>query len=755
MQEQTKQMYVFDDFCLDAVACQLKRQGEVIPLPPKVFDVLLVMVENRGRILDKDFLHRTLWPDTFVEDGTLAQYVFLLRKALNEETAGHRYIETVPRRGYRFIASVQELSGTTKVATEEPPARNGLPSFGTTKNGENGILASPLVSNPASLTPQFPPDKTSHWIKFLQSKWAVGAVSLSLALVIGLAYFVLKRISAGAVTPRNMQITKLTTLGKAALPALSPDAKYVAYVVDDAGKQSVWVRQLAAANNVQVIAPSEVDYLGLTFSPDGNYLYYLVYSRPRIYGTLYRLPVLGGTGTKLIDDIDSPIALSPDGTRLAFVRIDPLKSESYLILANINGTEQQTLATRKRPEYFYANDGVAWSPDGKMLACAAGSTSANGPYMNMVGVNLSNGKETILTGKHWKQMGQMAWRKDGSGLIAMARSQDSPLSTMQLWYFPYPQGEPTRVTNDLNVYSKLSTSSDFSKLVTIQSSRVSSLWTVPDADAARAVQIGGATMDNYSHLLGLAWMPNGQLIYGSYASGNADLWQMDMDGRNARQLTVDPNIDFSPAVSAASSENPFVAFVSSRGGGYSIWRMGLDGQNVRRLTRGQADYYPTVTPDGKWVLYSTITSELPTTWKVSAEGGEPVPFLQHPAVSPAVSPDGKLVALFYAIPEQLVFKLAIVPIEGGEPSKIFDVIAQDSSLIRWSADGQMITYLDTKNGVSNLWGQPLEGGPVKQLTNFKADRIFRFAWSPDGKTLVCERGFYVNDVVLISDFLPT
>ena len=67
----------------------------------------------------------------------------------------------------------------------------------------------------------------------------------------------------------------------------------------------------------------------------------------------------------------------------------------------------------------------------------------------------------------------------------------------------------------------------------------------------------------------------------------------------------------------------------------------------------------------------------------------------------------------------------------------------------------MITYVATKNGVSNIWGQPLDGSPVKQITNFKSDHIFRFAWSPDGKALVCERGFFVNDVVLLSDFLPS
>lgn len=748
MVEPAKQLYVFDDFCLDTTECQLKRQGEVIPLPPKVFDVLRVMVENRGRILDKDFLHRTLWPDTFVEDGTLAQYVFLLRKALNEESAGHRFIETVPRRGYRFVATVQEI---TEAADGQGKTVNG--SYGllspTASNGFQQALAIPPESLPS---PQAPSPFT-NWQSFLRSKTVIAVVTLFLLVGIAFAYYLLRRFPSIVPSSHTMQITKLTTIGKAAFPALSPDSKYVAFVLDDAGKQSVWVRQLAAANNVQVIAPAEVDYLGLTFSPDGNYLYYLVYTRPVIFGTLYRMPVLGGAATKLIEDIDSPVAFSPDGKQLAFVRIDPLKSESYILVADTDGREQKTVATRKRPEYFSANDGVAWSPDGNVLACAAGSTNASGPFMNLVGINASDGKEISLSTHPWKQVGQITWRKDGHGLIAVARSQDSPLSTTQLWHFPYPTGSPSRITNDLNLYSKLSPNSDLSKLVTIQSSRVSSLWVVPEADASRAVQIGGASMDNYAHKLGLAWLRNNELIFGSYASGNADLWLMNSDGSNARQLTVDPNIDLAPTVS--SSETPFVAFVSNRGGGYSIWRMDAEGQNISRVTKGQTDYYPSISPDGKWIFYTNIISDLPTVWKVPATGGEPVQFLSDSAFNPVVSPDGKSVALFYAMPKDLVFKLALVPIDGGTPSKIFDLIAQDFSVVRWSNDGQWITYVDTKNGVSNIWAQPIDGSPAKQLTNFKSDLIFRFAWSPDGKTLACERGFFVNDVVVVSDFLPT
>ncbi len=742
METPTRKLYLFDDFCLDATDCQLRRRGEVIALPPKVFDTLRVMVEHRGRILEKEFLMKLLWPDTFVEDGTLAQYVFLLRKALHEETSEQRYIETVPRRGYRFVAQVQEINGdeasgfSPRVSAIIAAPPNGVLN-GSIGKANGAVSTLPLATAPAaSTTTFFKP---------------VAIIAVLLAAFLLAAYFFLRRSEQPLAINQTMQITKLTASGKAKLPVLSPDSKYVAYQVDEAGQQSVWMRQLAATNGVQIVPPAEVELIGLSFSPDGNYLYYTVYQRPPIYGALYRVPVLGGGAVKLIDDVDSAITFAPDGKQMAFVRLAPLESESSIITVNADGSQQQKLATRKLPEYFHPTDGLSWSPDGMLIACPAGSSGTNGPFMNLVGVNAKSGQETLLTTQEWRRAGQIAWRNDGSGLVAVAWKKDSPLASDQLWFFPYPKGEPRKITNDLNVYDGISLSRDSRQLVTVQSTKVANLWRVPEADASRAVQIGGQSIDNHAHRLGLTWSPDGKLIYGSYASGNADLWAMDAEGTNQQQLTTDAKLDLAPA---ASADGRSLAFVSNRGGGFSIWRMDADGLNALRLTKGQADHFPNFTPDGKWVFYTASTHEQPTVWKVPATGGDPVQFTQNPSFSPVVSPDGKWVALFIAMPQALLYKLAILPITGGEPVRIFEIVPPDIPVVRWSRDGRLLTYVDTKQGVSNIWGQPMDGGAAQQLTDFKTDRIFRFAWSPDGKTLVCERGFYVNDVVLLSDFLP-
>src|SRR5215831_17109238 len=98
--------FEFGPFRLDLSERILLRNGKAVPLAPKVFETLVILVENSGHILDKDELLKELWPDTFVEENNLAQNIFQLRKALENGSSGNQFIETIPKRGYRFTAEV-------------------------------------------------------------------------------------------------------------------------------------------------------------------------------------------------------------------------------------------------------------------------------------------------------------------------------------------------------------------------------------------------------------------------------------------------------------------------------------------------------------------------------------------------------------------------------------------------------------------------------------------------------------------------
>src|SRR5581483_5801551 len=471
MEHQTKHLYEFDDFCVDVTERQLRRHGEVVAIPPKVFDTLLVLVENRGRILEKDALMRLIWPETFVEESSLTQYIFQLRKALGEDASEHRYIETIPKRGYRFIAEVRE---TAPADVTEVNPRVSAHSAGTPDSMLNGLSPSPnrsattIASEPAPSTRSERPYAAPGLPRW-KTAVAASMITLLAASAVGALYLFIQNRNRSA--GQSMRITRLTAIGKALLPAVSPDGRYVAYVMEDIGRQSVWIRQVATTSNVQIVPAAEADYQGLAFSRDGNYLYYTVYERPKRLGVVHRVPVLGGTAKKIIEDVESPVTFSPDGERFAFERNYPGRLEFSIIVANADGSNERILATRRQPDYFWT-DGPAWSPDGKIIACSAGSIGPNGPYMNIVGVRVADGTEIPLTSQRWARVGQVAWRKDNSGLVATAWQQSSPVGADQIWHLPYPSGEARRITNDLNSYSGVSIDANCEHLVTMQSTKV-------------------------------------------------------------------------------------------------------------------------------------------------------------------------------------------------------------------------------------------------------------------------------------------
>ncbi|MDQ3013034.1 MAG: hypothetical protein M3X11_20290 [Acidobacteriota bacterium] len=513
-------------------------------------------------------------------------------------------------------------------------------------------------------------------------------------------------------------------------------------MIDDGGRRSLWLRQVATATDVQLAAPEDVFYWSLTISRDGNFLYY-VFGGPTIQNrVLYQMPVLGGNPRKVIEDVGSPIGFSPDGKQIAFVRSG--QGESALMIANADGTEERKIAIRQGGPNRFGNfffGGVAWSPDGKKIASIARGNDSAGRFQNVVEVTIEGGTERLLTSQRWFRIQRLAWLSDGSGLLISAAEKASDLQAQQIWYLPYPSGEARKITNDLNNYGSISLNADSSILVTIQDDQATNIWVAPNGDASRATQLSSVSskLDGFD---GVTWTPDGKIVYHSMAGGKEGIWIMEADGKNRRQLTTAETVDFFPSVSA---DGRYIVFISERAGAPSIWRMDIDGSNPKQLVSIGSNW--TATAAG-WVVYQERNS----LWKVPIDGGEPVQLggntveLGGNMGWSAISPDGKLIACALAMP--LPAKLAIVSIEGGSPLKVFDVQPNLPALIRWTPDGRAVTYVALQNGISDIWSQPIDGGEPKKLTNFKSNRIFSFDWSRDN-TLVISHGSSTSDVVLI------
>ena len=588
-------------------------------------------------------------------------------------------------------------------------------------------------------------------IEIKRHKFGV-AVALAIVLaVISLGAFGIYKLvnrKPEVVAFQNIHLARLTNSGDVIDVTISPDGKYIVYVRSDRTAQSLWIRQVSTANDKEIVPPGPVGFFGITFSPDGNDLYYALKVKLDA-GTLYRIPVLGGLSVKVLEKIDGPISFAPDGKQFVVLRGNyPNPGESALVIADVDGSNERVLAVRKRPDSFSPIffTGPSWSPDGKLVAATV-MTSAR--VSNVVVFSVADGKEQVLTRQPWPFASRVQWLPDMSGLLVIA---GDGVNTSQHWMLSYPTGEIRRITNDLSAYRVICLTSDARKLATIQVDGLINVWVAPEGDAARAVRLPTGNVGFYASAgNNLNWTPDDRILFMSNEGGITDIWIADPNGGNRKQLTT-----MGATSPVATSDGRYIVFISGRDGKWAVWRMNVDGSNPVRLTQGPFDVYPSVTPDGKWVVYINNDGPQPTMWKVSIDGGTPVKLSDHTARSAVVSPDGKLLAYSYPVssdPFAPPNRIAVVNFADNTPVAEFTFSPSNTvpMLIQWSPDGKSILYTANTGGVSNVWSQALDGSAAKQFTQFKDSLMTGFAWSKDGKQLATTRGTLMRDAVLITD----
>jgi Tol biopolymer transport system component len=569
-----------------------------------------------------------------------------------------------------------------------------------------------------------------------------------LASIALLAYKFLGRPSTAASPFLGMKIEKLTDTGKAGSVAISPDGKMVVHVLADAGQQSLWVRHIATGSNVQIIPPAEVFYGNLTVTPDGSYIYFTRTGKDEQYSMLYSVPVFGGEPKKIAENVTGSVTFSPDARQIAFVRYPWLNNENYLIIANADGTNERTLATIKREDGF--KTGPAWSPDGKVIAVGVYGYDKTGYHEYPATVNVADGAIKEIGNTRWGTVGRVGWLADGSALIAACGEPGTRVN--QYYLISYPDGTARPITNDLNNYSDLSLTSDTNTLAAVQEDRAFNVWVAPGSDARtlRQLTFGSFKYEGYD---GLHWTPDGHILYSAYANSSGDIWIMNSDGSGARQLTKSSGSSYSGQLSV-SPDGRYVCFVSDRIEGKShVWRMDIDGGNLKQMTSGDSDEdTPSFSPDGHWILYSSKKGDHLELFRVGIDGGDTTRLTEDfLADTPRVSPDGKLLAAFYRERNGAPLKIAILPIEGGQPLKIFNV-SETIGGFSWLPDSATLAELETVKGVSNIWAHSISDDKRKQLTDFTSGQIFSFDLSRDGKPTLFSRGQSRSDIVLITGF---
>ena len=590
-----------------------------------------------------------------------------------------------------------------------------------------------------------------------QHKWATAGVSLvALAvLVIGVVGIYSLLRSKGTAHFQSFTITQVTTSGKAALTAISPDARYILSVVNDKGLQSLWLRNIPTGSDTQVIQPTPSAYKSLAFSPDGNYLYFIkAVDATTTNFDLSRAPVLGGTPQTVLRGIDSDITFSPDGRRLAFARSNSPDPGKYsLLTVNLDGSDPQTLWVASP-----ASDvptAVAWVPDGKQVAFrlfkpdkalgGIGLLSAGGDKPGRFATF-----DDIVTS-------DFKWLPEGRELLALY-SQKGPdyYQRSQIGLITEGGGHLTPITRDTNSYATLTLSGDGKTIATVQTKTSENLYVAHSAD--NKFGEGASVLPQGQSVSWFDWTADGNLVFTDFAR----LLRTSPGQGVPTRLVGDSN---AALVEVAGCGTHYLVFSWAFHGGTSstnVWRTNLDGSNPVKLTDGKNDRNAICSPDEKWVYYWNM--ELQQLWRVPLSGGT-AGLLAGSSVARTLptgtalssSPDGKSLAYIVAtIPTAddpyPQYKIAVMDVSGTAPPRLLDADERISSGgLSFTPDGKGVTYPIRESGVDNLWIQPIDGLTGRQITAFTAEQIFGFHWSPDGRSIGLVRGHVDSDVVLIRE----
>jgi len=579
-----------------------------------------------------------------------------------------------------------------------------------------------------------------------QHRVGLGVASLvAILLVCAAAYGIYAMLSRSKPAPfQNFAVSKVTVTGKATRVAISPDGKYLLHVMDDSGQQGLWLRNVPTNSNTQVVAPGPFEYVGLLFSPDGNYLYF-VRLEPGSHSLkyLYRAPVLGGTPEKLVTDIDSNISLSPDGKRFAYLLANNPKIGEYrLIIRSVEGRGENTITTGPLNE---AQLDVAWSPDGKTIAMPL--AQPGDALSGMDAIDAQTGKRHPFLISKELYFSKPVWLPDGSGLLALGVPLFS--SQAQILHISYPSGKVSPVTRDTNSYTDLSLAADGRTLATVERQTHNTPYIVRDgAGSSEAIPLTMEGSPSYE----VGWTRDGQLL---------------MSVTNTGVTLLNPD---SGTKTALFSQIRFPGFARSCPDGHlvfmaapetkieaHIFRSDADGGNIKELTSGKFDFMPSCSADSKTVLYADGDAKLN---KVPLEGGPSQQLPGYPNFGRiAISPDGKLAAIVTSHAGDTKEKLGLLSLDFSQPIRLvdferpraeYDLMFGDGPIL-FTRDGTGIIYPVRDGQTDNLWLQHLDSSPGKQLTDFKSEFIRDFDYSYDGKQLAIIRGHRESDVVLIRD----
>lgn len=697
MSFESNRLYMFKDFRLDVGETTLERSGQQVLITPKAFEMLRILVERHGTVVRKKTLMDELWADSFVEEGNLAFTARMLRKVLGDDAKTPTFIETVPRKGYRFIAEVIEepKESEVKALVDQPK-----PSIRSPRRYHTFVL---FFSAVAILCSMF-------WLIYRPNTHASESILF-----------------------QPYAAERLSSTGNAMVVGISPNGKYVAYTDQTNGKWSVWLRHLSTGENIPIIPSSDVFFGGLTFSRDGEYIYF-VRNENFQSSDIYRVNTFGGIPVKLIEDAHGWISISPDDKKISFVRCKRLPEDNCsLFIADIDGSNEQKLVTRPVPIRLADNQ---FSPDGRSIAFTSGQSATGSNDFGLYMFDLETGEESMVTSHRWFNIHSLVWLPYGQNIVFTAR--DRLFMNFSIWTISTSTGAVEQLTRDDGNFSRLSLDDAGTMMLTTKVDNTFGVYIeeIGVIGSRRHLAVG-----NYA-----VFAADGSRVV--YESKDSDVWMINPDGSGKRQLTSDPLSDFSPIVSRDGSH---IFFSSNRSGMTQLWRMNIDGSDQRQITKHEGGYAIVVSPDKEHVYYRTGTTE--AIRSVTFDGTRESAVQGLDKRLKAISPDGKLVV--EAVADKQKMRRSKLVIKSLSDNLQFDEIEivderADRVPVAWGDDSRSLYYVINEADKFSLMQYQLNTKTSVRTANLGTERVMSLSVSPDGRSIVTVRGQWTHDAYLVT-----
>jgi Tol biopolymer transport system component/predicted Ser/Thr protein kinase len=575
-------------------------------------------------------------------------------------------------------------------------------------------------------------------------RWALIASLLAVLLAGGA--FLLTRKTPETQARRGMTMTRLTNSGTVTTAAISPDGKYLVYSQKEGLREALYVKQIATERTTRIAEAAPVYYFGLVVSPDGNYAYYVTTTRaePNV-AHVEQIPLLGGPSRRIASDTEFSFALSPDGKRVMFRRFNVLQRDHVLTIAAVDGSGEEVLQRRRHPQFV---DSGAWTPDGEAVVFVAGSLLEK-KSTRLYRIRLTDRQVAEMPMPSLDGVSSYVPLPDGSGALLTAYEPEQP---PQVWFAPSGRTEAQKITSEVSAYFGVTPTGDSQSFTAVRDTADSNIYTI-DLGARgplRALTSGVGNRIGYGGS-GVRWVGDRDVIYsGRAADGMSTIFAVGSDGAPRRLVHNMPVWNVTP-----TPDGKHIVFVSDKSGANQIWIADVDGANPRQVTSGGSAAWPSLTPDGRSVVYQRQDTQQ-VLWRAPLDGSAPPQTLTDvPTNRPAVSPDGKSILCRMRSRQKgtALWRTAVTPMDGAGAPRFYDVPRFGGPpMLQWAPDGRSFYFADWADGVANLWQQDLAGGEPRQLTFFDAGEIYAFDIAPDGRRAALSRGNSTRDAVLVRDW---